>query len=99
MNIIEIIDANEEKTFHPSLDIKDNMLVLGFRIKKEKDKESDLFFINTTDGYITTEKTEFTDKEQTFSIEKKKRVLSKLSQKWGEDNLNKLIEALQNPLD
>src|SRR3989338_8659266 len=99
MNIIEIIDANEEKTFHPSLDIKDNILVLGFRIKKEKDKESDLFFINTSDGYITTEKTEFTDKEQTFSIEKKKRLLSKLSQKWGVDNLNKLLEALQNPLD
>ena len=38
MNIIEIIDANEEKTFHPSLDIKDNILVLGFRIKKERRK-------------------------------------------------------------
>ena len=94
-----IIDKNEEKMFHPSLDIKDNILVLGFRIKKEKDKESDLFFINTSDGYITTETTEFIDKEQTFSIEKKKRVLSKLSQKWGVDNLNKLLEALQNPLD
>ena len=99
MKNIEIIDSNEEKTFHPSLDIKDNILVLGFRIKKEKDKESDLFFINTSDGYITTEKLEFKDKEQTFSIEKKKRVLSKLSQKWGVDNLNKLLEALQDPLD
>ena len=99
MNIVEITDTNEEKTFHPSLDIKDNILVLGFRIKKEKDKETDLFFINTSEGYITTEKTEFIDKEQTFSIEKKKRVLPKLSQKWGVDNLNKLLEALQNPLD
>ncbi|MCX6722670.1 MAG: hypothetical protein NT094_01205, partial [Candidatus Staskawiczbacteria bacterium] len=99
MNIIEIIDTNEEKTFHPSLDIKDNVLVLGFRIKKEKEKEIDLFFIKTNDGYITTEKQEFTHQEQTFSIEKKKRTLSKLSQKWGVDNLNKLLEALQDPLD
>jgi len=97
MNIVEITDTNEEKTFHPSLDIKNNILVLGFRIKKEK--ESDLFFIKTSDGYIVTEKLEFPDKEHTFSIEKKKRVLSKLSQKWGVDNLNKLLETLQNPLD
>jgi hypothetical protein len=99
MNMKEIVDTNEEKTFHPSLDIKDNILVLGFRIKKEKDKEIDLFFINTNDGYITTEKTEFINKEQTFAIEKKKRILSKLSQKWGVDNLNKLLEALQDPLN
>lgn len=94
-----IIDKNEEKTFHPSLDIKDNILVLGFRIKKEKDKESDLFIINTSDGYITTEKLEFLDQEQTFAIDKKKRVLPKLSQKWGVDNLNKFLETLKNPLD
>ncbi len=95
---MKIIDNNENKTFHPSLDIKDDVLVLGFRIKKEKDKESDLFFIKTNDGYITAEQPEFTHDKQTFSIEKKKRVLSKLSQKWGSDNLNKFIEDLANPL-
>ncbi len=96
---MKIIDTSEEKTFHPSLDIKDDVLVLGFRIKKEKDKESDLFFIKTSEQYLTTESPEFTDKEQSFTIEKKKRVLSKLSHKWGVDNINKLIESFQDPLD
>lgn len=95
---MKIIDNNENKTFHPSLDIKDDVLVLGFRIKKEKEKESDLFFIKTNEGYIVAEQPEFTHDNQIFSIEKKKRVLSKLSQKWGSDNLNKFIEDLANPL-
>ena len=29
MNIVEIIDKNEEKMFHPSLDIKDNKYRIG----------------------------------------------------------------------
>lgn len=95
---MKIIDNNENKTFHPSLDIKDDVLVIGFRIKKEKDKESNIFFIKTRDTYTTTEQPEFTHNEQIFSIEKKKRVLSKLSQKWGVDNLNKFLETLEDPL-
>jgi len=96
---MKIVDKNEEKTFHPSIDIQDNILVLGFRIKKENDKETDIFFINTEKEYITTEKSEFTNNEQILSIDKKKRVLPKLSHKLGVNNLNKIFERLQDPLD
>jgi hypothetical protein len=33
-NNMKIEDTNEEKVFHPSLDIKDGVVVLGFRVKK-----------------------------------------------------------------
>ncbi len=36
-----IIDKNENKGFHPSVDIQDNVLVLGFRIRKEGEKETE----------------------------------------------------------
>mgnify|MGYP007059410223 CR=1 FL=1 len=97
--IMKVIDLYEEKSFHPSLDMKDDILVLGFRIKKDKNKESDLFFIKTRKRCFTTENPEFSYKGEAFSIEKKKRVLPKLSQKWGVDNLNKFLEKYQDPSD
>jgi hypothetical protein len=94
-----IIDKNEEKTFHPSLDIKDGILVFGFRIKNENNKESDIF-ITVNNGAISfIEGLEFTFNEEIFSIDKKKRLLSKLSQKWSVDLLNKYFGLLEESLD
>lgn len=93
-----IIDKNENKTFHPSVDIKDNVLVLGFRIKKEGDKETDLFLVKTTEALQTIEDPYFEHDGQTYSIDKKKRLLSKLSQKWGADSLNTFVELSMDPL-
>lgn len=93
-----IIDKNENKTFHPSVDIKDNVLVLGFRIKKEGDKETDLFLVKTTEALQTIEDPYFEHNGQTYLIDKKKRLLSKLSQKWGADSLNNFVELSTDPL-
>lgn len=88
-----ITDYNEAKTFHPSLDIKDDTLVLGFRRKKEDGKEEDIYLIKTDRYLTTTEKVDFYDDDNNLiCIDKKKRLLAKLSQKWGVDNLNKLFE-------
>lgn len=95
---MKIIDKNEEKIFHPSLDIKDGILVLGFRIKKDKDKETDLFIIQTKEGFSCTEELEFKENEQYFSIDKKKRLLAKLSKRWSADQVNIFIESISNPL-
>lgn len=91
-----IIDTNGEKVFHPSLDIKDGILVLGFRIKKDKVDESDLFIIKTEGGVSTTEDRFFLYKDQRYSIEKKKRVLPRLSQKWSVEDLNQFLEETTN---
>jgi hypothetical protein len=95
-NNMKIEDTNEEKVFHPSLDIKDGVVVLGFRIKKEKGEDVDIFIIKTSEGVTVTESLSFQDKEEHYSIDKKKRVLSKLSKKWGEESANKFIEGLQD---
>lgn len=89
-----ITDKNGEKVFHPSLDIKDGILVLGFRIKKDKGDESDLFIIKTDskEGITTTEDYFFPYKDQQFAIDKKKRLLPKLSQKWSVELLNQFLD-------
>ena len=94
-----ITDYNEAKTFHPSLDIKDDVLVFGFRRKKEDGKEDDIYIIKTKNGLSVIEKAEFNGSDNTtISIDKKNRLLAKLSQKWGVDNLNKYIESLKDSL-
>lgn len=89
-----IIDINGQKSFHPSLDIKENILLLGFRVKKDKEtNESDVFIIKTDDDkIITTEENFFNYKGVTYRIEKNRRILSKLSQKWDADSLNTFIK-------
>lgn len=93
---MKIEDKNEQVSYHPSLDIKDDVLVLGFRIKK--DKENDLFIISSGGRLLTTEESSFVKNEQSFSIDKKQRKLSRLSQKWSADSLNNLIETFNDPL-
>ena len=92
-----MIDKNENKTFHPSLDIKDNILVLGFRIKNEEDRESDVFVVKTNESLYITDKTEFELDDESYSIDKKKRILSKLSQKWNLEELKSFITYYNEP--
>ncbi len=94
-----IKDHNESRTFHPSLDIKDGVLVLGFRLKKEDGKEVDIYITKVGGILLVSDKTEFNIDDNTkISIDKKKRLLAKLSQKWSDDGLNKYIESFNNPL-
>lgn len=89
-----ITDINGQTSFHPALDIKENILVLGFRIKKNKEaRESDVFIIKTDDDkIIISEEDFFNYKGITYRIEKSRRLLPKLSQKWNNDSLNTFIE-------
>jgi hypothetical protein len=54
--------------------------------------EIDIFIVKTCDGIVVTEDLFFQDKEERYSIEKKKRVLSKLSKKWGVEPLNNFVK-------
>lgn len=93
-----IIDTNEQKVFHPSLDIKDGILVLGFRIKNEKEEETDLYIVKNVKDILATDETSFTCKGESYSIDKKKRTLPKLSQKWSAESVNTLMKEDGVPL-
>lgn len=93
-----ITDYNESKTFHPSLDIKDETLVLGFRRKKEDGKEENIYITKVNGQLFVTEKPEFYENNDTsVRIDKKNRLLARLSQKWSVDGLNKYIESCDDP--
>ncbi len=99
-----IVDNNETRTFHPSIDIKDDILILGFRLKMDN-KDIDIYITKYKDQTFTTdhppaqERHGFRlDENNLVSIDKKKRLLARLSQKWSAQGLNEYIESLADPL-
>ena len=77
------IDYFDDVSFHPSLDIKNNILVLGFRIKPELDKEKQIFLVVSKKHLQITESSSFEIDNDTYQIEMKGRRLSKLSKQWN----------------
>ena len=87
-------DYFEDIAFHPSLDIKNGILVLGFRRKPEINKEEEIFLVVSKDNIQMVNKTSFTFNDKTYDIDLGKRKLSKLSKMWGIDKIDKTYEHL-----
>jgi hypothetical protein len=88
------IDYFEDLMFHPSLDIKKNILVLGFRIKPEKDKETNIFFIASEKSVQITSENSFAVDGISYQINTKNRKPSKLSKQWNMEELQKTYDAI-----
>lgn len=81
-------DYFEDIAFHPSLDIKKEILVLGFRIKPEIDKEENLFVIVSGNEIQVTKEPVFAINGATHHIDVRGRKLAKFSHKWNKTNLD-----------
>lgn len=87
-------DFYEETNFHPSLEIKDDILVLGFRVKPEVDKDgSELYVIATASSAHTITSNSFTVGDKTYYIDTKKRLLVKLAHKWSRKDLDAFLKT------
>jgi len=76
---------------HPSIDIKDGILALGFRYRSEPDKEQELF-LTIKDGIIeihTEGSLEYKGKRYFF--EKGKRKLIRIEERWSIAGLNQFV--------
>jgi len=87
----ESIDYFDEIAFHPSLDIKNNILILGFRIMT-KDRAEIPLFVAVENGTIQiTNNSSFEVNGNRYSIDLKKRKLEKLCHKWSMKELNTFV--------
>ncbi len=97
-NKTQDIDYFDEPAFHPSLDIKNGVLVLGFRVKPKIDKESEIFIVATTEGqFQITKEPSFVISGKTYYIDVKKRKLAKFSQRLDRKNLDDFRENWLSP--
>jgi len=93
---ITTIEEFDGEIMHPSLDIKNNILVLGFRYRLKPDEEQDLF-LTVKNGMITfhTEKS-FEHEGKRYFFEKGKRKLIRLEEKWSIAELNQFVNDFNN---
>lgn len=91
------IESFEGKILHPSLDIKDGFLVLGFRYRASVDEEKNIFLIMKSRAIMLVDKTSFEVEEsgarEVYFLEMKKRILMRIEDRWG---LRELQEFVKN---
>ncbi len=88
----EKLDGFDGVLLHPSLDIKDGVLILGFRYRSGANKIEEAFLITSDCFSRILKKESFKHKEKEFVIEKAKRKLAWLEDRWGLQALNLFIE-------
>jgi len=93
---LQTIEEFDGEIMHPSLDIKNNILVVGFRYRRKPDEENELFLIVKDGGigYQTDRTFEYNDRRYFF--EKDKRKLMRIEDRWGIAGLNQFLSDYAN---
>lgn len=82
----------EGKFLHPSLDVREDVLALGFRYRAELQKEKNLFLIvKKGNAEIIREETIKIDGEN-YYFETRQRKLARIEEKWGLNDLQAFAE-------
>lgn len=76
---------------HPSLDIKNGVLVIGFRYRSTPNEEKEIFVV-VSDGNIEAVDTESINrKSKLYFFEKRSRILIRIEEKWSMDELQNFL--------
>ena len=80
---LQTIEEFDGEIIHPSLDIKNNILVVGFRYRKKPDEENELFLIAKEGGIGYQTDRAFEHNGKRYFFEKDKRKLMRIEDRWG----------------
>lgn len=84
-------EAFDGTLLHPSLDIKDGLMILGFRYRSKPHEEKDIFIV-ASGGYIeTTDQDPCVVNDRAYYFEKRVRRLASLEEKWSVSALQQFI--------
>lgn len=84
--------AFDGEILHPSLDIKNKILILGFRYRSEPQKEKEIFILVNEQRIQTTEENSLTIKDKLYYFEKRSRKLARIEEKWSVSELQQFIK-------
>jgi len=73
----------EGELVHPSLDIKNNILILGFRLRVNQKEEKKIFLITKDGTADISEDDSFEQGGIRYFFDLKKRMLARLEERWG----------------
>src|SRR3989344_397130 len=87
-NQLEVFDG---ELLHPSLDIKDGILAIGFRYRSTLKEEKEVFIVVYAGNIQIINAESFTENEKTYYFEKRSRKLIRIEEKLGITALNKFL--------
>lgn len=90
------IVAFDGELLHPSIDIKENILTLGFRCRSDAYTESDIFLIKTDSNIQICRDNTFIIQNKNYFFETRERKLNRLEEKWGIIALKQLVAKFNN---
>lgn len=92
------IEGFDGEMLHPALDIRDNVLVVGFRYRSKSGKNEDLVLIVRSSSIEHFGESGFSLSEngKNYYVEKAHRLFVELGARWSLDDLNKFREEYQN---
>lgn len=88
-HFIEVFDG---EMLHPSLDIKNGILVLGFRYRVKADEEKDMFVVANGDTITIHTDLSFKAADQQYHLEKRRRKLMRIEERWGTPTLLQFVD-------
>jgi len=87
------LEGFEGEVFHPSLDIKKEVLLLGFRYIGKNREEKEIFLIAENNGSIGLfPDSYFKSEEKRYFLEKEGRKLAKIEDRWSLRGLRGFVE-------
>jgi hypothetical protein len=87
------IEGFDGVILHPSLDIKDNILVLGFRYKSKSGKDENIFLVVRDGNIELIEGSDYVGKDgKNYFIETKNRLLIRIDERWNREEINRFVE-------
>ena len=86
------IEGFEGEFLHPSIDIKNDILVLGFRYRSKSGDDKDLILVVKDENIEITEGESLVFGEKEYHFEKKGRRLIRIQERWSLADLNQFRE-------
>lgn len=91
-----LVEGFEGEMLHPSLDVKDGMLILGFRYKSKTGKDEDLILlVRKGVTQILKEGSLIIDNKEYF-LERKGRRLIRIDKRWSLSDVNNFLREQAN---
>jgi len=86
------IEAFDGELLHPSLDVKNGVLVLGFRYRAKPQEEKEIFVVVNEGTAQTTESDQLKIQEKLYYFEKRGRKLMRLEERWSVSALRQFLK-------
>ncbi len=92
------LDTFDGTILHPSLDIRENLLLLGFSYRSQENKSENVFLIASKNGLFLHHEEMLELNGKHYIIDATKKKPARLDDRWDPSEINDLLEKFNDPI-